>query len=380
MRIAFNATSLIGPLTGIGQNAYQLALRIAQRKDADLFMFYATHFERQVAPRPERYTPRFRQLARRFVPFAYDIARWRRQQRFTRGAESIHADVYHEPNFLAYDFDGPLVLTVHDLSWIRYPGTHPKDRVRAMDRYFERSLQRANVVLTVSQFVKQEVIDVFGIDPQRIQVALNGLDPVFHPMSADETRPALARHGLAHGRYLLSVGTLEPRKNLERTVEAYGTLPAGLRARFPLVIVGAKGWLTEGIHSRLARLVERGEAKVLGYLEREDLAAITAGAAAMAYPSIYEGFGLPPLESMGCGVPAIASNVSSLPEVVGDTGLLVDPFDVDSIAAGMRRMLEDDALRDSLRAPALERSRQFTWDACAERTFAAYRDAVASSR
>jgi alpha-1,3-rhamnosyl/mannosyltransferase len=380
MRIAFNATSLIGPLTGIGQHAYQLALHLAALPETQLHLFYGDAFERDVRPRGSAAATTLRRATRRAVPFAYDIARWKRQRAFDRGARESHFDVYHEPNFLAYDFDGPLVLTVHDLSWIRFPETHPRERVRAMHKYFEPSLRRANVVLTVSAFVKQEVVEVFGIDPARIEVTLNGLDAAFRPMREDETRGVLARHGLAHGRYLLSVGTLEPRKNIVRTVRAYGTLPATLRARFPLVIAGVKGWHTTGIESTLSPLVASGEVKVLGYLEREDLAAITAGAAAMAYPSIYEGFGLPPLESMGCGVPAIASNVSSLPEVVGDTGLLVDPFDVDSIAAGMRRMLEDDALRDSLRAPALERSRQFTWDACAERTFAAYRDAVASSR
>ena len=380
MRVAFNATSLIGPLTGIGQHAYQLAQRISARDDVDLFMFYATYFERRVEPKQERFTPKLRRMVRRFIPYAYDIAWWKRQRFFRRGAESIRFDVYHEPNFLAFDFDGPLVLTVHDLSWIRYPETHPPDRVRAMHRYFEPSLRRAAVVLTVSDFVKQEVVEVFGIDPGRIQVTLNGLDPLFRPLSAGQTQGPLAKHGLAHGGYLLSVGTLEPRKNLERTVRAYGTLPPALRARFPLVIVGAKGWLTGGIHSVLGPLVERGEAKVLGYLERDELAAVTAGAAAMVYPSIYEGFGLPPLESMGCGVSAITSSVSSLPEVVADTGLLVDPFDVDAIAAGMRRMLEDSALRAALGPRALERSRLFTWDACADLTLAAYRDAIASSR
>ncbi|HEY8047707.1 MAG TPA: glycosyltransferase family 1 protein [Ramlibacter sp.] len=379
MRVAYNATSLIGPLTGIGQYAYQLALRIAQREDVDLFMFYAHFFERRVAPRSHPYQ-NLRGMLRSLVPFAYDIAIWRRQRKFTLGAQSIKFDVYHEPNFLAFEFDGPLVLTVHDLSWIRYPHTHPKERVRAMHKYFEPSLRRASIVLTVSEFVKREVIEVFGIDPSKIRVTPNGLDAAFRPMGEHEAHSALARHGLAYRSYLLSVGTLEPRKNLQATVQAYSTLPKELRAQFPLVIVGAKGWHTQEIQSVLAPLVASGEAKVLGYLERDDLAAVTAGAAALVYPSIYEGFGLPPLEAMGCGVPVISSNVSSLPEVVGDTGLLVDPFDIDAIAAGMRTMLEDASLRASLGMKALERSTAFTWEACADATYTAYRDAIATSR
>jgi glycosyltransferase involved in cell wall biosynthesis len=380
MRVAYNATSLIGPITGIGQYALQLALHLAKLDAVEMHMFYAGQFDRTIAPRPQLFEPRFRQFVRKLLPYAYEIAMSRRQMYFTQGAKALHFDLYHEPNFLAFEFDGPLVLTVHDLSWIRYPHTHPKERVRAMHKYFEPSLRRASVVLTVSEFVKRELMEVFAVDPGKIRVTPNGLDPSFRPMTEHETQPVLAKHELRRRGYLLSVGTLEPRKNLERTVQAYTLLPAPLRSRYPLVIVGAKGWHTQAIHAVLAPLAESGEAKVLGYLERDELAAITASAAAMVYPSIYEGFGLPPLEAMGCGVPAITSTVSSPPEVVGDTGLLADPFDVDAIAAAMRRMLEDESLRDSLGPKALERSRRFTWDETARLTFAAYREAVASSR
>jgi glycosyltransferase involved in cell wall biosynthesis len=380
MRVAFNATSLTGPLTGVGQYAFQLARCLQTMPGMELSLFYADHFERSVHARGQRYVAEMRGTVRRFVPYAYEIARRLRQRRFDRGARGMRFDLYHEPNFLAFDFDGPLVLTAHDLSWIRYPETHPSERVRAMHKYFEPGLRRAQVVLTDSDFVKREIVDVFGIDPARIRAIPIGLDPIFRPMAREAAQPVLAAHGLSFGRYLLNVGTLEPRKNLERTVRAYGTLPAPLRADFPLVIVGANGWRAQGIESMLGPLVARGDAKVLGYLERSELAAVTAGAAALVYPSIYEGFGLPPLEAMGCGVPAISSNVSSLPEVVGDAGLLVDPLDIDAIAAAMRTMLEDTGLRSSLAAKSLERAARFTWEGCAAATFAAYRDAVASSR
>jgi glycosyltransferase involved in cell wall biosynthesis len=380
MRVAFNATALTGPLTGVGQYAYQLALALQRLPGLELSLFYAGPFDREVRPRGNPHVAQLRPAVRRYVPYAYEIARWKRQRRFTRGVRSLGLELYHEPNFLAYDFDGPLVLTVHDLSWIRFPETHPAERVRAMHKYFEPGLKRAQVVLTDSEFVKREIVEVFGLDADRIRAIPIGLDPVFRPMREDETRSALARHALRHGEYLLSVGTLEPRKNLERTVRAYGLLPAALRARYPLVIVGASGWRTQAIQAVLGPLVAGGEAKVLGYLDRGELAAVTAGATAMVYPSIYEGFGLPPLEAMGCGVPAVASNVSSPPEVVGDAGWLVEPLDVEAIAGAMRAALEDAPLRSALSAQALERSARFTWDACAAETYAAYRDAVASSR
>jgi alpha-1,3-rhamnosyl/mannosyltransferase len=380
MRVAFNATALTGPLTGIGQYALQLALRMQQAGDTELFLFYADHFERDVRPRGHPYIGRLRQVVRSWMPYSYEMARWNRQRFFNRGVRSLRFDLYHEPNFLAYDFDGPLVLTVHDLSWIRFPETHPIERVRAMHKYFEPSLRRAQIVLTDSEFVKREIIEVFGLAPDDIRAIPIGLDAAFRPMAEDETQPVLDAHGLHHGRYLLSVGTLEPRKNLERTVRAYSLLPAELRTRFPLVIVGASGWRTQGIESVLGPLVASGESKVLGYLDRAALAAITAGAAAMVYPSIYEGFGLPPLEAMGCGVPAISSNVSSLPEVVGEAGLLIDPLDAEAIAGAMRTMLEDAPLRSALAAKSIERAARFTWEACAQQTRTAYADALTSSR
>lgn len=380
MKVAFNGTALLGPLTGIGQYAWQLATRLQKAPGVDLALFYGGGFDRQVRSGGTSVSvSRLRQLARDLVPKAYELARWRRQWYFDRGVRGQGFDVYHEPNFLAYRFDGPLVLTVHDLSWIRYPETHPPERVRAMHRYFEPSLRAASVVLTVSEFVKQEVIEVFGTPGERIRAIPNGLDPLFVPLSPQQTRAALDPLGLVHGAYFLSVGTLEPRKNLETTLAAYASLPATLRQRIPLVIAGMKGWRTTRIEQLLAPLESSGQARVLGYLERSQLAAVTAGALAMVYPSLYEGFGLPALEAMGCGVPAVASTASSLPEVVGDTGLLADPMDTAGVAAAMQRLAEDQALRDRLGRAALARAAAFTWDRCVADTLQAYRDAAAST-
>lgn len=380
MKVAFDGKSLIGALTGVGQYAYQLALHLARIPGVELKVFYASHFSSEIRPRSHPYIAPLRATVRQFVPFAYEIARWRQQLWFTRGAKEERFDLYHEPNYLAFDFDGPLVLTAHDLSWIRYPQAHPKQRVKAMDKFFEPSLRRAQVILTDSEFVKRELLEVFGIDPSRVRAIPIGLDPIFRQMTAEESLPVLQKHGLRHREYLLSVGTLEPRKNLERTVTAYGRLPAATRARFPLVVIGASGWGTAPIEAMLRPLVANGEAKVLGYQQRAELAAITAGAAALVYPSLYEGFGLPPLEAMGCGVPAIGSNVSSIPEVIGNAGLLVDPLDIDAITNAMRTMIEDAPLRARLSALSLERAARFTWDACAAQTFKAYQDALVTSR
>ena len=319
----------------------------------------------------------WKEVARKIVPNAYDIIRWGRQLRFSSGTQKFKPDIYHEPSFLAYRFDGPSVITVHDLSWIRYPQTHPVARVRAMDKFFEPGLRRASRVITDSEFIKQELIEVFGIRPEIIHPVLLGADDLFQPQDAAQTQSVLQGLSLTHGRYLLAVGTLEPRKNLQVALEAYESLPAKLRKRFPLVLVGMRGWKTSSLEQKLAPMVASCQVRQLGYLSREDLATVMAGATAMVYPSIYEGFGLPPLESMACGVPVIASDVSSIPEVVGDSGLLIDPADAQALALKMAQLLEDEVLRLLLADRALARSQLFSWAKCTDQTVDVYKAAVA---
>ncbi|AMO25459.1 hypothetical protein UC35_14350 [Ramlibacter tataouinensis] len=374
--MVFGGAALTVPLTGVGQYSFQLASRLARDPALDMLFFYGREFGREVRAGGSPRVLRSRRWVRDIVPNVYTMQRWLRQRRFDAGMRAGQFDLYHEPNFLPLRFDGPIVLTVHDLSWVRYPQTHPAERVRDMDRYFEPGLRRATLVLTVSEFVRRELIEVFGLAPQRVLAIPNGLDPVFRPMPAPATRDVLAAHGLSHGAYFLSLGTLEPRKNIETTLRAYARLPQELRQRLPLVLAGMKGWRTSAIDSVMAPLLASGQVRLLGFVEREALAAVTAGALALVYPSLYEGFGLPPLEAMGCGVPAIVSNVSSLPEVVGDAGIQVAPMDDAQLADAMRGLAEDAGLRARLSLRSLERAAAFTWDRCAAETKAAYARAL----
>ena len=298
---------------------------------------------------------------------------------FTRGMQSNRADIYHEPNFLAFKFNGPSVITVHDLSWIRFPHTHPVERVRAMNTYFEPGLRRATLILTDSEFVKRELMDVFSIQAERIRPVLLGVESLFYPRTVEETRPVLNRHDLGHGQYLLAVGTLEPRKNLQVALRAYMQLPQQVRKHFPLVLVGMNGWHTSELEQQIAPLVRAGEVRQIGYLPREELVMVIAGALTLIYPSIYEGFGLPPLEAMACGVPVIASEVSSLPEVVGDSGLLINPHDDAALAQATQKLITDPDIRQQLSQKALARSAEFTWDKCVRQTVDVYRQALNGS-
>ncbi len=377
LRVGINAMALLSPRTGIGQYIYHLGLEYLNEEDIVPSFYYGT-WKKQLRPQAVPNIDLVKSYIKKTIPWAYIIKKHLFQLPFSAGLLKHPVDVYHEPNYLAFSFSGPSVITVHDLSWLRHPETHPKQRLAAMDRYFPGSLERASAILTDCSYVKQELVETFGLDPERVTPVLLGVSPDFFPRAPAECNAFLAEHGLAHGQYVLSVGTLEPRKNIPALIDAYSMLPTDLQQRFPLVLVGMRGWLTSGLEARMKPLVERGVIKPLGYVADEMMPLIYSGAAAFVFPSLYEGFGLPPLEAMACGAPVISSSSSSLPEVVGDAGVLVDPSNVDALAESLRRVLEDRAFAEVLAQQGVRRAAGFSWKKTAAETVAVYRRALAA--
>lgn len=376
MRVALNATALLSSFTGIGQYTYHLAKELQATPGLELDFFYGMRWSKSLRAQPVPGIETIKSMVKQVLPSPYSTLRAIKQYSFSRGISATSPDLYHEPNFLAFKCKKPAIITVHDLSWIRYPHTHPIERVRAMDKYFEPGLRHAALILTDSAFVKRELIEVFGLRPELIMPVPLGVEPLFRPQSAEETLPVLNRHALLHGRYLLAVGTLEPRKNLQVALQAFSQLPAAIRKHYPLVLVGMKGWHTAALEQQMAPMIGAGEVRQLGYLSREELAAVIAGAVTLIYPSLYEGFGLPPLEAMACGVPVIAADASSLPEVVGETGLLINPHHTEAITQAMELLVTDATTRHTLSVKALERSKKFSWEHCARQTTDAYRQVL----
>jgi glycosyltransferase involved in cell wall biosynthesis len=373
MNLAFNATALLRPLTGIGRYSSHLAQGLLTRHSLNMDFFYGAFWGKQLRSSPATQMAAALPWLRRHVPYSYELRRWLQNSRFDAHVRRQKFDVYHEPNILPMRFDGPTVITVHDLSWIRHPEAHPTERVKDMNRHFESGLRQANAIITDSEFVKRELMEVFGVASERITPILLGVEAMFTPLAPAETQAVLAQHRLTHGQYFLALGTLEPRKNLSLALRAHQQLPAQTRQRYPLVLIGMQGWHTAELERQMAPLVQVGEVRQLGYVPSLELATIMAGATALVYPSLYEGFGLPPLEAMACGVPVICANTSSLPEVVGDAGVLIDPRDEGALASAMRRMADDPATRADLSGKAALRAREFTWGRCADQTMAVYR-------
>lgn len=391
LKIAIGGRALLTPLTGIGQYASHLAREFVQRGHNVRF-FYGTHWSssREEGSRsssagaPEAKSWRTvaaggaKRFARRFVPGIYRFMPHVEQYRFDSGIRRQRIpQVYHDPNFIPFRFRGPTVITVHDVSWVRYPQYHPAHRLALLRANFPRALERADRIIVVSDFVQDELQACFPVARDKVRVVHNGVSSRFRPHSPDATRDVLARHRLVHGQYFAAVGTIEPRKNLHTALAAHARLPAPVRCRFPLVLIGVEGWLTESLNVALEGGLREGSVRRLGYVSDDEIPVLTAGALSLVYPSVYEGFGLPVLEAMASGVPVLCSTAPALREVAGEAGLMRDATDVDGFSEAMLALIEDGALRERLIAAGNVRARSFSWRRTADETLAIYREIVA---
>lgn len=378
MRIALNARILLAPLTGIGRYVTELARALQRHDDLELHFFYGREWGRTL---PENALPGYSRLssvAKHLIPGAYPLRRLIEQRRFNAGLKHSPVDLYHEPSLWPLNFDGPMVMTLHDLTHLHYPLTQPRDRLAEIERRVGKGVENAKRILVDSAFIGREVVEHFGLTPEKVVVAPLGCSPAFAPREESDAISTLQNHALAYRQYLLCVATLEPRKNLELVLRAHAQLPEKLRARYPLLLVGMPGWGGKAFAADLRKALASGHVRLAGYLEQGDLINIIASARALIYPSLYEGFGLPVLEAMASGTPVIISNQAALPEVAGEAGMIVDAEDVTQLAEAMHRIIEDNHEWLIRREAGLIRARDFSWERCAGITAQTYRDALSS--
>ncbi|NKB77835.1 MAG: glycosyltransferase [Gammaproteobacteria bacterium] len=372
MRVIVNGIPLLDLRSGVGNYVYHtFKVMLSIHKEWDIDFYYGLQWSKKLKDRPVASFVR----ARRFTEHLrkiYPLYRNTLALLFAVGQGWKKFDLYHETNYVPMQFAGPTVLTIFDLSFHYFPETHPIERIRYLDRHFYSRLNRVSHFITISDSVKQEMIDCLSLPQDKITVIPLGVEDCFTPISIDQLSPITEGYGLKPRAYILYVGTIEPRKNVFNLLKAYSLLPLSLRVTYPLVLVGEKSWLMEKLDKEIERLnIQRTIIKT-GYVSREDLPALYSGATIFVYPSRYEGFGLPPLEAMACGVPVVTSSVSSLPEVVGDAGVLVHPEDIERMAKEIQDLLNNSRRRQMLSARGLERSKCFTWRKCAVETLQVY--------
>lgn len=370
MRIGVDYTAAVRQGAGIGRYTRGLFRALAALDRENTYrLFVAARGVAVLAPASPNFRMRRVPLTDQEVSFLWQRLRLPVPMELLLGS----MDLFHSPDFvLPPTLRARTILTVHDLSFMRVPEyAHPSVREYLM-RSVPHSIRRADLVLAVSASTQRDLIELLGVPEERLQVICEGVDDHFRLVEDEDALRAVRRRYRLGRPYVLGVGTLEPRKNFAGLVEALARLWERRHLDHELVIVGQRGWLYEPIFERVRSLKVEERVRFLGFAADEDLPAIYTLASCLAYPSFYEGFGLPVLEAMACGTPVVASRASSLPEVAGGAALLVDPHNVEELAEAVDRVLHDEALRAEMRAAGRRQAQGFTWERAARELLAAY--------
>ena len=308
------------------------------------------------------------------LPGRSPLARlWREHVLLPLACKRERVELLHCPKSAVPFFSPcPVVVTLHDL----IPLTHPETEKLAARIYWRIQIpvaaRRSSYIITDSEFARGEIMAMFGTPADRISAVMLGFNPeMIERKTAGDKERVSAKYGLPE-RYILYVGTIQPRKNIQTLVEAFNLLKRDHAIPHSLVIVGRKGWLYNDLFARIRELGLENDVIFTGFVPDEELPAIYDGADVFSYLSFFEGFGLPPLEAMACGVPIVVSNTTSLPEVVGDAGIAVGPHDVAAVADAIFGILNDPQLAAAFRERGMERSALFSWEHCARETLAIY--------
>lgn len=380
MNVILSLDPLKYPITGIGRYTYELATSLPQTGIINSLKFirgtrlYETFpeisKERKTTAKLQRWMGKNRLIAdgyRATVPWLKGWA----LRRFTD-------HIFHSPSFYLPPFGGRSVVTIHDLSVFHWAKCHPPERVRYLEAEIKLTLKRASVLITDSEYTRQEVASHFNWPLKRIRAVSLASADSFYPREPALLKDELLNYGLSSDGYCLFSSTIEPRKNIDALLSAYAMLPAPVRQKWPLVLTGYAGWRSEDLHRRIDAAIRQGWVRYLGYVPADKLPKLFAGARLFAFPSLYEGFGLPVLEAMASGVPVVCSNSSSLPEVVGDAAAMCDPRDVENLSRLISIGLEDENWRSNAIGRGLDRSAKFSWERCARETIAAYEAALSA--
>ena len=376
-RIALDYTPAWEQTGGIGRYVRELTAALAAHDQSNAYRLFVagatkTDLPPQLAPnmswKPTSVTPRWlaRIWHRARIPLPVEL--------ITGPINLFHATDFVLPPTLAAT---RTLLTVHDLSFVRVPAAASPSLKVYLDAVVPRSVSRADHILADSAATKRDLFELYHTPADKVTVLYSGVDKRFTRVhDSDQLDAARAKFGLTGVDYILSVGTVQPRKNYSRVIQALAKLRSNGRD-LHYAIAGGKGWLEDEIHDTLAKTGMTPYVHLLGFVHDDDLPALYSGARVSVLVSLYEGFGLPVLESMACGTPVITSNISSLPEVAGEAALLVDPYDESAIINAMAALDEDSTLRSNLIEAGTKQAAKFTWARSAAQLLAIYEDLLA---
>ncbi len=389
MKLIINSTALIPPVSGIGrytQNLLKCLLNPLQFDKGEIekiqactpLSFYEREDLQQLINLLDNEQSqdklghslvklkKIKNIVKR-MPGGNTLKRALQQHLIRKKLAPCTQSIYWEPNYILEKFNGVSIPTVYDLSHIRYPQFHPVERRRWLDNNLIKTLDKAAAVITISEFSKREIIDNFSIEPNRITIIPPAVSDEFRQVHTDLQKEEVRRHYKLPERYILSVGTIEPRKNLAGLLAAFEELPTSLKVHCPLVIVGCSGWLSENIEQVLQPLVQKKQVIRLGYVPQHHLPILFSTASLFVYISHYEGYGMPVAEAMSSGVPVITSNISSMPEVAANCATLVDPNDKQQIAQEIQELIANSTKRGEQIIKAKKQSDNYIWEDSAKK-------------
>ena len=369
MKILIDAIPMTGLLTGIARYLRNLYSTMDLIDSVKLSYFDGKKLFHSMPPiaDPEKWQKTngaIRKLPDPMV-FSLQALHWLKYENtLNRICRKKSFDIYHETAFVpAKLISTPSIYSMYDLSLRHYAETHPRDRVWFFEYFIKKRLACASHILTISEFIRQEIIAEFKVPPEMVTAIPLAPDPMFSPCNEADVRNIKAKYNLPES-YLLFVGILEPRKNINLLIDAMEKADSDIS----LVLVGWNGW---GDKSWMDKIQKKGLAHrivMTGYLPDEDLKEVYSGATALVYPSLYEGFGLPIVEAMACGCPVICSNTASMPEVAGNAAILIDPFSSDELAEGLEKISNDTEFRQNLMKKGLAQAASFKWEVTARET------------
>jgi alpha-1,3-rhamnosyl/mannosyltransferase len=380
MKITFHIECVSYPLFGIGRYAYELGKALQRSSELDDFILWG-----YIRPRID--WPNFDCTDNSQIVSTYSSVKHCLKQipRITANLfnmtdfirmlslKKYKEYIYHDPDFYLPPKTCLQLSTIHDLSTLRFPEYHIPQNCKRIERVLKTLKQRADLLITVSEFSRIEIIRLLSWPPDKVVAVPNAPASMFVPQSCDILISNLRDFDLIPQGYCLYVGSVEPRKNIGLLLDVFESLPNRVRKAYPLVIVGHQGWKSQDVHQRIEKLSTTGWVRYLGYCSSRQLPILMAGAVVFLYPSLYEGFGLPPLEAMSCGVPTIVSDRASLPEVVGPDMPCLEAENVDIWRETILRCLEDKKWRQELSVVGLKRAAEFSWDRSATETINCYR-------
>lgn len=394
MKLLVNVSSLAPPLTGIGHSTKQLLIQLLMNPDIsvgiqdikgfDVFGVYdrdeliswlekgkkedkADNYSADTNVKKMRLLRSVLSFLKPYIkkiPYARALKNVLMRRKSEQVLERYNDYIYWEPNYVMQEFSGKSLATIHDLSHVYYPEYHPRERIEELNSGLDITLNHADRLIAVSEFTRLQILDCWQ-PSQPVDIVSPAVDESFYNVDVQKQAEVKEKYSLPSD-YILSVATMEPRKNFVGLLKAYASLSDEIRKRFPLLLVGSRGWLTDETESVLASLVKSGEVRYLGYIAQEDMPALYQGATLMPYVSFYEGYGMPIAEAMAAGTAVVTSDCSSMPEVAGGCAELVDPTNIESIRDGLHRMLTDDELRQQKAEAGHRRAQEWSWEASAK--------------